>query len=418
MVRSGYRLLVEGVCCGSSTSDPNMRLIPSDPDVETIVGRIDSGDIDLQPEFQRGEVWGRIKKQRLIDSILRDWHVPPIHVIENSETKKHEVLDGQQRLAAIRDFVNGYFPVNGNIEPYDASIHALDGLNYRQLPEKWRRRFNQFTIRLFRIVDYRSEEPAEIFFRLNQPTSLTGAEQRNAFFGPVREQIRTLVETLDKERIGKRVLGFSNARMSYDDVLSRAALAIERKSLSEKITSSDLADLYRSDRPLRPDTVALIDHSISFFRQLSVEPGGIPKFNKATLFSWMMFLVRATTNSYTSLSIELFSEFLVFFETTRTSIVRDTAFSNRLFKSGPHAVWLFSIYDNRASARVSDVSSVILRDAVLWLTFEEFSWSQPDLVRLSSIGIEKLHVAFESRNYVENEDVVARRLIESGWGQL
>ena len=62
-----------------------MRLLPSDPDVETIVGRIKNGDIDLQPEFQRGEVWSKLKKQRLIDSILRDWHVPPIHVIENSK---------------------------------------------------------------------------------------------------------------------------------------------------------------------------------------------------------------------------------------------------------------------------------------------------------------------------------------------
>src|SRR5437762_11786862 len=94
-----------------------MRLLPSDPDVETIVSRIQSGDIDLQPDFQRGEVWGRLKKQSLIDSILRDWHVPPIHVIENAKTRKHEVLDGQQRLAAIRDFVDGQFPVNGQIEP-------------------------------------------------------------------------------------------------------------------------------------------------------------------------------------------------------------------------------------------------------------------------------------------------------------
>jgi len=118
-----------------------MRLLPSDPDVETIVSRIQSGDIDLQPDFQRGEVWGRLKKQRLIDSILRDWHVPPIHVIENAKTRKHEVLDGQQRLAAIRDFVDGQFPVNGQIEPPDSGIQSLDGIYFRDLSEEWRRRF-------------------------------------------------------------------------------------------------------------------------------------------------------------------------------------------------------------------------------------------------------------------------------------
>jgi hypothetical protein len=153
----------------------DMRLLPSDPDVETIVSRIQSGDIDLQPEFQRGEVWSKPKKQRLIDSILRDWHVPPIHVIENSESKKHEVLDGQQRLAAIRDFVRGLFPVDGSTEPLDKSIRALDGLFYDDLPANRKRQFNQFTIRLFRIVDYRGSEPGELFFRLNQPASKSSA---------------------------------------------------------------------------------------------------------------------------------------------------------------------------------------------------------------------------------------------------
>jgi len=395
-----------------------MRLIPSDPDVETIVSRIESGDIDLQPEFQRGEVWGKTKKQRLIDSILRDWHVPPIHVIENAKTRKHEVLDGQQRLAAIRDFVNGHFPVDGGIEPYDSSIQALDGLNYRELPEEWRRRFNQFTIRLFRIVDYRSAEPAEIFFRLNQPTSLTGAEQRNAFFGPVREQIKKLVEALDEGGLGKRFLGFSNSRMAYDDVLSRTALAIQRNSLAEKITSSDLADLYRSDEPLAGNTVVLISHAISFFRTLKSDTVVLPKFNKATLFSWIMFILRAEISGYTTLSSEEFSLFLDFFETTRTSVVRDRAYAGRIFRSGAPAALLFAIYESRSSARVSDVSSVILRDAVLWLTFEEFSQSRVGLGHLGAVGIGRLHASLKTEYPLEDEDIFARQLIERGWGHL
>lgn len=94
-----------------------MRLIGSDPDIQTIVSRIKTGDIDLQPDFQRGEVWSRAKKQRLVDSVLREWHVPPIHVIEDLTSRKQEVLDGQQRLTAIRDFVDGEFAVDGTVIP-------------------------------------------------------------------------------------------------------------------------------------------------------------------------------------------------------------------------------------------------------------------------------------------------------------
>ncbi|WEL64214.1 DUF262 domain-containing protein [Pseudomonas sp. CBSPGW29] len=140
-----------------------MRLIPSDPDVETLVSRINSGEVDLQPDFQRGEVWSKSKKQRLIDSILRDWHVPPIHVIEDNYTGRLEVLDGQQRLAAIRDFVAGDFTLDGNLDPVDSDLVDIHGLKYNDLPHFYRRRFNHFSIRLFRVVEYKAGEPGELF---------------------------------------------------------------------------------------------------------------------------------------------------------------------------------------------------------------------------------------------------------------
>ena len=396
-----------------------MRLIPSDPDVETIVGRIQSGDLDLQPEFQRGEVWSKLKKQRLIDSILRDWHVPPIHVIENSKSNKHEVLDGQQRLAAIRDFVAGVFPVDGHVEPFDAGIESIDGKYYSQLPKEWQRRFNQFTIRLIRVVDYRPSEPAEIFFRLNQPTSLTGAEQRNAFFGPVRQQIKNLVEALLEGGADKEFIGFSNLRMAYDDVLARTAIAVERKSLAEKITSSDLADLYRSETPISETTIALLRYSISAFRSAGPYVGQLPKFNKATLFSWLMFLVRARLSDYSCLTPTEFGAYLEFFETSRVTVVRDIQYSSRIALGDIPVPVLLSVYDNRASARVADVSSVILRDAILWLMFEDFARSRPDLQRPTEVRIGRVHAAFTTKaKWIDNDDIIAKHLIAQGWGKL
>jgi hypothetical protein len=371
----------------------------------------------LLPSDQRGEVWSKLKKQRLIDSILRDWHVPPIHVIENSKSKKQEVLDGQQRLAAIRDFVDGQIRVDGGIAPIDTEIQHLDGLLYRDLPEPWRRRFNQFTIRVFRIVDYETSEPSELFFRLNQPASLTGAEQRNAFFGPVREQIKELVKALEIEGLDKGFLGFSNSRMAYDDVLSRTALAIERRSLSEKITSGDLTDLYRQDKPLKTDTIDLINNAILLFSTSKQLVPPSLKFNKATAFSWLIFLVRAKLHNYSPLSNREFPNFLKFFEKTRNNAVHDTD-SMRLLANCAPVGRLFSIYESRSSARVADVSSVMLRDAVIWLAFEEFSDSQPAKGELDRVGIKKIHSSFDSQDPVTEDDLLAKRLIENKWGDL
>jgi hypothetical protein len=396
-----------------------MRLLPSDPDVETIVSRIKSGDIDLQPDFQRGEVWSKLKKQRLIDSILRDWHVPPIHVIENPKTRKQEVLDGQQRLASIRDFVDGVFPVDGTTEPLDPAIESFDGMLYRNLPDEWRRRFNQFTIRVFRIVDYQPTEPAELFFRLNQPASLTGAEQRNAFFGPVREQTKDLVKLFEKHDQYKRFLAFSNSRMAYDDVLSRSALAVDRRTLAEKITSADLDALYRNDKPLSMETIGLTKKAIQILgsaMENSATP--IPKFNKATLFSWLIFVVRGLLAGNASGFDSCLSSFLSFFEITRLTASLEPEASKRLVAHIAPAGRLFSTYEVRSSARVADVSSVILRDAIIWLAFEDF-WSS-SLMRNDFVlkGIDRLHSSFPTPYKTVEDDILARRLIDNKWGKL
>lgn len=45
-----------------------MKCESTDLEIETIVNRIKNEDMDLQPDFQRGEIWTLQKKQKLIDS--------------------------------------------------------------------------------------------------------------------------------------------------------------------------------------------------------------------------------------------------------------------------------------------------------------------------------------------------------------
>ena len=127
-----------------------MKCQTTELEIETVVSRIKNGDMDLQPDFQRGEIWTPQKKRKLIDSILRGWRIPPIHVVLNSHAID-EVLDGQQRLAAIRDFNDNIICVDGKIEPFDSSIASLDGMFYRDLPKEWQRRFRQYSINIVRL---------------------------------------------------------------------------------------------------------------------------------------------------------------------------------------------------------------------------------------------------------------------------
>lgn len=384
-----------------------MKLLPSDPDIQTIVSRIKSGDLNLQPDFQRGEVWSDSKKRRLIDSILRDWHVPPIHVIQLKDSRKQEVLDGQQRLVAIRDFVDGKIKVDGHIEPIDDDIFSANGCTYSTLPEELKRQFDQFTIRVFRLVDYKPEEPGDLFFRLNQPTSLTAAEQRNAFFGPVRGQIREMVEAFPRLGLAESFIGFSNSRMAFDDTIAKVCIAVEQGSLRGRITSNAITERYRSDRPLKHEHYEQVMDAISVLGKIAQETLIPTKFNKATLFTWLCFLLRLGKRP----DICSTTEFFTMFEQQREASRRE-----RLdLAAGPSAL-LLSLFNDRATARVSDASSVLARDLVISLFYVDLA---DDLSLAVPASLRKLPQLKRSENLVGNaEEFIDRILVELHWGSL
>lgn len=390
-------------------------MLATDPDVQTLYTRIKEGDIDLQPDFQRGEVWSKAKKQRLIDSILRDWHVPPIHVIEQPKTRKQEVLDGQQRLTAIRDFVAGDLPIDGMIQPIDERVFALNGKRFFDLDEDTRRKFNRFPIRVFILVDFKPSEPGELFYRLNQPTNLTSAEQRNAFFGPVREQIRALSAVLGESSSSLSSFGFTNSRGSFDDILSRVAVALERNTIAEKIKASDLADLYRRDIPLSSRTEDVLNQVARLFSMARFHSVEKVSLNKASLFTWLVFLGRSRLAGHDFNPFQL-AAFFSYFEDDRRKVLQPAP-GSMASKGNVVKEALYRIYDDRSSARVSDVSSVVLRDAVIWYVFSEYATREEFRIPTEKIHVHQLREAVETAQ-TTSDDALAKELLAIRWGRL
>ena len=399
--------------------DFDMKLIPSDPDVRTIVGRIKDKDIDLQPDFQRGEVWSEPKQRRLIDSILRDWHVPPIHVVQNPETNTQDVLDGQQRLAAIRDFVNGVFAVDGKIEPIAPEIEDLHGLRYEQLPPIWKRKFDQFTIRFFKIIDFEPEEPAELFFRLNQPVALTSAEQRNAFYGPIRTQVKDFVDLLEHVPFG-----FSNSRMALDDVVARVCVAIETRTIAKKLTSSQLTQRYRSKLAFSETTLLLCHYAVLNFTKSSEEWTEKVKLNKATVFSWLWASACSSSCFLDETSTVLANAIIQSERIRRTNetLPEDgLKFGRDITIKGDRCIDLVQLYVDRSSSRVSDVSSVIARDVLIRIFLADSCARLNRYELLSQTYIQVLRdplVDFLSSNDMTSNDFINELISVHSWGQL
>lgn len=98
--------------------------------LDTICTMLNSGKYLLRPDFQRRRRWDRSKQSRLIESFIMNIPIPPIFLYEY-EFSKYEVMDGLQRLTAIREFYDDKFSLEG-LEYWK----ELNGKKYSELPQE------------------------------------------------------------------------------------------------------------------------------------------------------------------------------------------------------------------------------------------------------------------------------------------
>lgn len=388
-----------------------MKCESTDLEIETIVSRIKNEDMDLQPDFQRGEIWTLQKKQKLIDSILRGWKIPPIHVIHNNQSID-EVLDGQQRLAAIRDFYDNIICIDGEILPENSELIQLDGMHYRDLPKKWQRKFRQYSIVIIRLTEYQPEEPAELFYRLNQPTTLTSAEQRNAYIGVTRDQVKELSNKFVALGASKETIGFSNSRLAYDEIISKFCFSVETGTLKKKITSNDISIQYRQAIPFSDECIRIVSKTLEKFMECIIGWDDFKySFNKATIFSWFVFIRRNLSLSDTELK-----NVIGYFEFCRAFIKgkykkvdqRYIEVFSSLQKRNSFFEIMLNTFNQRSSMGSTDALSIIYRDIIITV-FRDMLWeNETELIQYTINTFKEL----------ENLNYTLEKIVEKyNWGE-
>lgn len=126
---------------------------------------LDAGQLTIKPPYQRNPVWLTPQKAALIDTILRGYPIPEIYLqdtVDASGVEHHYVVDGQQRIRACLEFVQGDFPLDPATSPEHGEV-PFDDLN--KLEKELIYRY-KFVVRV--VPDVLDEEIRFIFKRLNQ----------------------------------------------------------------------------------------------------------------------------------------------------------------------------------------------------------------------------------------------------------
>ena len=201
-------------------------------------------DLVVNSDYQRGGgLWPTPAKSYFIDSILKEFPFPKVYFHErvDKQTKRprREIVDGQQRITTIVDFIDGKFALGKNAS-------GFEGLRFEQLPEENQDAFFAYTVAVDVIRQAERSEILQMFRRMNAFTlPLNAPEKRHSeYFGEFKDWVNTLLDSYGAIFIDWGILTSRQiVRMADAEFVADLALAIEEGIVST--SPAKLSGLYK-----------------------------------------------------------------------------------------------------------------------------------------------------------------------------
>ncbi|KAG9205304.1 hypothetical protein G6514_008883 [Epicoccum nigrum] len=166
---------------------------------------MDTGVIDVDPEYQREVVWTADRMTGLINSLMENFYIPPI-ILNKKPTSNPGAtaqqytlvcVDGKQRLSSVMAFVKVLIPCHDHRGEKWWFCEAADGKRRRTISEQQQRDFYNKEFVLTEYNNLLPEQEEDLFARVQMGMQLNLAEKMHASTGPWQELARLFVEDFD-----------------------------------------------------------------------------------------------------------------------------------------------------------------------------------------------------------------------------
>jgi len=154
--------------------------------------------ITINDDYQRNSgLWSSLAKSYFIESILLEFPIPKLFVYAKIDLKTKgtikEIVDGQQRSGALRDFFNNKLRLSQKID-----TERFRGKRYSDLEDDDKSKFLSYSLPIDQFSGVEESEVREAFTRMNaNNVPLNEEEQRNARF---QGTFKWFVNSLCKEK--------------------------------------------------------------------------------------------------------------------------------------------------------------------------------------------------------------------------
>ncbi|MES5486336.1 DUF262 domain-containing protein [Bradyrhizobium sp. INPA03-11B] len=179
-----------------------MQAIPDTKSVKDLVDLYKNKMLTANPEYQRGVVWSKTQKKKLLDSVFRGYPLPLIYLhhikknVAGMQREDLEIIDGQQRITALYEFVEGGFklfdPIKDDAEAkFPAFLKGQPcpwgGKDFGSLPPELQAQLLETKLAATKIETSEPNEVRDLFVRLQSGLPLNAQETRDAWPGQFTE---------------------------------------------------------------------------------------------------------------------------------------------------------------------------------------------------------------------------------------